>query len=69
MKIRVRKGIAIKTITVDSIIICNEHAIAQRVDNNCKISYYVRDAGSLFWSARPCKMQDTNYIKVIRRLI
>ena len=69
MQIRVRKGISIKTVEVDSICSCNGHAVAQRVNSNCKIDYYIRDAGSLFWSARPCKKQDTNAIKVIRRLI
>ena len=69
MKIRIRKGISIKTVNVDSICSCNGHAIAQKVDNDCKISYYVRNSGEFFWSERPCRKQDTNYVKVIRRLI
>lgn len=69
MQIRVRKGISVKTVEVDSICSCNGHAVAQVVNRDCKIEYFTRDSGQLFWSARPCKMQDTNYIKAIRRLI
>ena len=57
MKIRVRKGISVKTITVDAICSSNGHAIAQRVDNNCKIQYYTRDSGQLFWRERACRKQ------------
>lgn len=69
MQIRIRKGISIKKIEVNAICSCNGHAVAQRVNRDCKIQYYTRDAGQLFWSKRPCRKQDTNYIKVIRRLI
>lgn len=69
MQIRVRKGLSVKTVTVDAICSSNGHAIAQRVNNNCKIQYYTRDSGQLFWKERPCRKQNTNIIKVIRRLI
>ena len=57
MQIRVRKGLTVKTIDVDSICSCNGHAIAQRVNSNCKIQYYTRDSGQLFWRERPCRKQ------------
>ena len=69
MKIRVRKGISVKTVLVDSICSCNGHAIAQRVNGNCKIEYYTRDSGQLFWHERPCRKQNDNYVQVIRRVI
>lgn len=69
MQIRVKKGFSVKNITVDAICSCNGHAIAQRVGTDCKISYYTRDSGQLFWSERPCKRQTEGYVKVIRRLI
>ena len=62
MQIRVRKGISIKTVSVDSIASCNGHAVAQRVNRDCKIDYYTRDAGQLFWKERPCKKQKRRLI-------
>ena len=61
MKIRVRKGISIKTITVDAICSCNGHAIAQRVNRDCKIDYYTRDSGQMFWIHKNGRKQ--NYKK------
>lgn len=57
MKIRVRKGFSVKTVTVDAIISSQGHAIAQRVNNNCKIDYYTRNSGELFWRERACRKQ------------
>lgn len=68
-KIRVRKGIAIKTVTVDTIASCNGHAVAQVVNKDCKIDYYTRDSGQLFWMHKNARAQHNNYIKVIRRFI
>ena len=62
MKIRVRKGISIKTVEVDSICSCQGHAIAQRVDSSYKIDYYTRDSGQMFWKERPCKKQKRRLI-------
>lgn len=57
MKIRLRKGFSVKTVEVDAICSCNNHAIAQRVNSNCKIEYFTRDSGQLFWQERSCKKQ------------
>lgn len=69
MKIRLRKGISVKTVEVDAICSCNGHSVAQRVNSNCKIEYYTRNSGELFWKERACRKQDSNYTKVIRRVI
>ena len=62
MKIRVRKGLTVRTVEVDSICSCNGHAIAQKVDNDCKISYYTRDSGQLFWTHKNSRKQKRRLI-------
>lgn len=68
MKIRVRKGITVKTVQVDSICSCQGHSVAQRVNSQCKIDYYTREAGELFWRHKNARKQRTN-TGYIRRLI
>lgn len=70
MQIRVRKGLSIASVQVDAIICCNNHSIAQKYNTETeKFQYFQRNSGNLFWSERPCKKQDANFTKVIRRMI